>query len=218
MEYMIKKINWKLVDKIKNEIDEISYWIDKYEKYLIKKKYISKTDIIEKKIIKATEIKSFLSKKITTIFFNILNIKNWKYIFSINENFEYDYKSLKNYFWYKSITDIDVKILKELDNFYFIDLFKELKEKKDEYNKIDILLFSIIYEIYSYSENKLNVMIFDINYFFSTLIYFERLIKNKDIEKILNFSDIVINIDFEDQKRLKNKIYKLYYNYINNKT
>lgn len=206
-------INWKNIRTIIDDIETINHyylWNEEENNY-IKKWYIKKLEdsLI---IVKPLEIfKKLRNDNKDLKILNILTINKWEYTFSIIENFKYNYNLLYKYYDIQ-LSEEEIDFIKLLEDHYFLDLLKELKEN-EKYSNTDRCLFAMTYELYNYFENKLHWMIYDMYYFLHTLEEINDLIQSKDIEWLLKFDDMVIWIELEKQYRLQKKIQRLYQKY-----
>lgn len=206
-------INWKNIRTIIDDIETINHyylWNEEENNY-IKKWYIKKLEdsLI---IVKPLEIfKKLRNDNKDLKILNILTINKWEYTFSIIENFKYNYNLLYKYYDIQ-LSEEEIDFIKLLEDHYFLDLLKELKEN-EKYSNTDRCLFAMTYELYNYFENKLHWMVYDMYYFLHTLEEINDLIQSKDIEWLLKFDDMVIWIELEKQYRLQKKIQRLYQKY-----
>jgi len=206
-------INWKNIRTIIDDIETINHYYlwTKEENDYIKKWYIKESEdsLI---IVKPLEIfKKLRNDNKDLKILNILTINKWEYTFSIIENFKYNYNLLYKYYDIQ-LSEEEIDFIKLLEDHYFLDLLKELKED-DKYSNTDRCLFAMTYELYNYFENKLHWMIYDMYYFLHTLEEINDLIQSKDIEWLLKFDDMIIWIELKKQNRLQKKIQRLYQKY-----
>jgi len=212
-------IDWENLDSLNMEIDSLLYYISDIDEIAEKKWFIKiNEDDLGMNIVNPNGLYKLLYKHIKkedpdNTIIDIITIKKWAYLFSISENFMYNFSLLDKENSVYIDKKFDQDFIKLTQEYYFLELFKEIRYD-NKYDLIDRTTFAIVYEIYTYFEDKLHGMLFDTWYFWTTSKYINKLLQEKNEKELLEFDDFVLWIDLSQQSRLKTKIHKIYLKYI----